>query len=186
MGEVPGGAMQNLPAPPKKGSGLLKTVGIPLVTFLVGIGVGVAAAPDDGGTLVAAPAESPSESVEGSDSPSPSPTPSPSPSPTRLSEPEASTACDPAMNNPQGTAISSLEALRLRTAVRSMVRTRSSSHGYSVMERRSRRSRRPSPSRPDDSFVFLRHPSDIDEVLNFQDHPDSFDSKNCRTRVAVS
>jgi hypothetical protein len=35
-------------------------------------------------------------------------------------------------------------------------------------------------------LVFFRHPSDIDEVLNFQDHPDYFDSKNCRTRVSIA
>jgi hypothetical protein len=72
--------------PSSKATRYLKTIGIPLVTFLVGIGVGVAGSPEDDGTEEAVPAAT-GLSVAVSPSPTPIPTPSPEPSP----EPEVGT-----------------------------------------------------------------------------------------------
>jgi hypothetical protein len=79
--------MQELPEPPKKNTGvsLLKTVGIPLVTFLVGIGIGVAVAPKDEGTSAAVPSASATQPPTQTPSPTLSPTPSPTPEPEAVS-----------------------------------------------------------------------------------------------------
>jgi hypothetical protein len=179
---APPGSWTASPSPaPKKPKRWPWILGM-VATLFIGIGIGAAGAPPEEETTAASPvAESPT--TEAPASPSPSPTPTPEPVPPKPSGKYGLASCDEQSTGGGYQLAGSTEVTNDGEVEATYEITFAWLLGDGTKVEAKPKTITLAPDRS--RLVFFRRPSSIDQVLNFQDHPDYFDSKNCRTRVTI-
>jgi hypothetical protein len=152
-----------------------------VVTLFVGIGIGAAGTPEKQETLAQtspSPSASPAVTTE-----LPSPSPSPSPVNSEPSGKYGLRSCEEQSVGNSYQLVGSTEVTNDGEVEATYEISFTWLLGDGTKVEAAPKSITLAPNR--NRLVFFRHPSNIDQVLNFQDHPDYFDSKNCRTKVTI-